>query len=173
MKHQERQTRPHCGRADLDDGSGNCGSNGAQQMWTVAGRVDGGCGTMATALAAATAHSTWGRWQRTAAVELDAAGRTNGERLLLWTTAAAVAAATAHSNCGRRQLTAAVEWDAAGRTKGERLLLWTTVAAETAVAVPAVAVTVMAADSNWGRSCLWLGAVHIWRKWQMAVSTEI
>ena len=84
---------------------------------------------MATALAAATAHSTWGRWQRTAAVELDAAGRTNGERLLLWTTAAAVAAATAHSNCGRRQLTAAVEWDAAGRTDGERLLLWMTVAA--------------------------------------------
>ena len=95
--------------------------------------MDGGCGTMATALAAATAHSTWGRWQRTAAVELDAAGRTNGERLLLWTT----------------------------------------VAAETAVAVPAVAVSVMAADSNWGRSCLWLGAVHILRKWQMAVSTEI
>ncbi len=116
---------------------------------------------MATALAAATAHSNCGRWQRTAAVELDAAGRTDGERLLLWTTAAAVAAATVHSNCGRWQLTAAVEWDAAGRTDGERLLLWTTVAAETAVAVPVVAVTVTAADSNWGRSCLWLGAVHI------------
>ncbi len=84
-----------------------------------------------------------------------------------------VAAATAHSNCGRWQLTAAVEWDAAGRTNGEWLLLWTTVVAETAVAVPAVEVTVAAADSNWGRSCLWLGAVHIWQKWQMAVSTEI
>ena len=56
LKYQEQQTL-HCGRADLDDRSGNCGSNGAQQMWTVAGRVDGGCGTMATALAAATAHS--------------------------------------------------------------------------------------------------------------------
>ncbi len=128
---------------------------------------------MAVALAAATAHSNCGRRQRTAAVELDAAGRTDGERLLLWTTAAGVVAATAHSNCGWLQLTAAVEWDAAGRTNSERLLLWTTVVAEMAVAVPAVAVTVMAADSNWGRSCLWLEAVHIWRKWQMAVSTEI
>ena len=94
------------------------------------------------------------------------------------TTAAALAAAMAHSNCGRWQLTAAVEWDAAGRTNGERLLLWTMAAAVPAVAVPVVAVTVAAADSNWGR-WLWLGtngsgqAVHIWRKWQMAVSTEI
>ncbi len=137
------------------------------------GRVDGGCGTMAAALAAETAHSNCGRWQRTVAVKLGAAGRTDGEQLLLWTTAAAVAAATAHSSCGRWQLTAAVEWDAAGRTNSERLLLWTTVGAETAVAVPAVVVTVTAADSNWGRSWLWLGAVHIWQKWQMAVSTEI
>ena len=106
---------------------------------------------MAAALAAVTAYSNCGQLQWTAAVELDAAGCTNGERLLLWTTALAVAAATAHSNCGRRQLTAAVEWDAAGCTNGERLLLWTTVAEETAVAVPAVAVTVMAADSNWER----------------------
>jgi len=118
-------------------------------------------------------RTAWGRWQRTAAVELDVAGCTNGERFFFVDDGSGGAAATAHSNCGRRQLTAAVEWDAAGRTKGERLLLWTTVAAETAVAVPAVAVTVMAAVSNWGRSCLWLGAVHIWRKWQMAVSTEI
>ncbi len=86
--------------------------------------------------------------------------------------AAAVAVATAHSNCGQWQLTAAVEWDEAGRTDGERLLLWTMTAAEPAVAVPAVAVTVAAADSNWGR-WLWLGAVHIWRKWQMTVSIEI
>ncbi len=128
---------------------------------------------MAAALAAATAHSNCGQWQRTAAVELDAAGHTDGERLLLWTTAAAVAAATTHSNCGRWQLTAAVERDAAGRTNGERLLLWTAVVAETAVAVAAVVVTVMAAGSNWGQLCLWLGAVHIWQKWQMAVSTEI
>ena len=55
---------------------------------------------MATALAAATAHSNCGQWQRTAAVELDVAGRTDGERLLFWMTAAAMAAATAHSNCG-------------------------------------------------------------------------
>ncbi len=67
--------------------------------------MDGGCGTTAAALAAATVHSNCGRWQRTAAVELDAAGRTNVERLLLWMTAAAVAAATVHSNCGRWQLT--------------------------------------------------------------------
>ncbi len=80
---------------------------------------------------------------------MDAAGRTDGERLLLWKTAATVAA-RAHSNCGRWQLTAAVEWDAAGCTNGERLLLWTTVATETAVAVLAVVVTVAAADSNWG-----------------------
>ena len=75
------------------------------------------------------------------------------------------AAATAHSNCGRRQLTAAVEWDAAGRTNGERLLLWTTVAAETAVAVPAVAVTVMAADSNWD------GGDHVCG-WEQSTSGE-
>ncbi len=92
-------------------------------------------------------------------------------------------AETAHSNCERWQLTAAVEWDAAGRTNGERLLLWTTAAAVPAVvvpavAVPAVAVTVAAADSNWGQ-WLWLGtngsgqAVHIWQKWQMAVSTKL
>ncbi len=119
---------------------------------------------MAAVLAVATAHSNCGRWQRMAAVELDAPGRTDGERLLLWMTAAAVAAVTVHSNCGGWQLAAAVEWDTAGRTNGERLLLWTTVVAEmaVAVAVPAVAVTIMAADSNWGRSCLWLGAVHIW-----------
>jgi hypothetical protein len=71
-----------------------------------------------------------------------------------------------------------VEWDAAGCTDGEQLLLWTTAAAVPAVVVPAVSVTVVAADSNWGR-WLWLGtngsrqAVHIWQKWQMAVSTEI
>ncbi len=106
-------------------------------------------------------------------MELGAAGCTDGERLLLWTTAAAVAAATAYSNYGRWQLTAAVEWDAAGHTNGELLLLWTTVVAEMAVAVLAVVMTVTAADSNWGQSCLWLGAVYIWRKWQMAVSTEI
>ncbi len=85
--------------------------------------MDSSCGTMATALAATTVHSNCGQWQRTAAVELDAAGRTDSEQLLLWTTAAAVAAATAHSNCGRWQLTAAVEWDAAGCINGERLLL--------------------------------------------------
>jgi hypothetical protein len=118
------------------------------------------------------AHSNCGQWQQMAAVERDAAGRTDGERLLLWTTAAVVPAKTVHSNCERWQLTAAVEWDAAGRTNGERLLLWTMAAAVPAVAVPVVAVTVAAADSNWGR-WLWLGAVHIWQKWQMAVSTEI
>ncbi len=135
--------------------------------------MDGGCGTTVAAVAVATAHSNCGRWQRTAAVELDVAGRKDGERLLLWTTAAAVATVAAHSNCGQWQQTAAVELDAAGRTNGERLLLWITVVAETVVAMPAVAVTVAAADSNWGRSWLWLGAVHIWQKWQMAVSTEI
>ncbi len=114
------------------------------------GRVDGSCGTMAAAVAAATAHSNCGRWQRTAAVEWDAAGRTDGERLLLWTMAAAVPAKTAHSNCERWQLTEAVEWDAAGRSDGEWLLLWTTAAAVPAVAVQAVAVTVEAVDSNWG-----------------------
>ncbi len=86
--------------------------------------------------------------------------------------AAVVPAETAHSNCEWWQLTAAVEWDAAGRTDGERLPLWTT-----AAAVPGVAVTVAAVDSSWGQ-WLWLGtnrsgqAVHIWGKWQMAVSTE-
>ncbi len=136
------------------------------------GRVDGSCETTAAAVAAATAHSNCGRWQWTAAVEWDARGCTNGERLLLWTTAAAVPAETVHSNCERWQLKAVMEWDAAGRNGGERLLLWTTAVAVPAVAVPAVAVTVAAADSNWGQ-WLWLGAVHIWGKWQMAVSTEI
>ncbi len=126
---------------------------------------------MAAAVVVARGHSNCGQWQQTAAVEWDAAGRTDGERFLLWTTAAAVPAETAHSNCERWQLMAAVEWDAAGHTDGERLLLWTMAAA---VAV----VTVAAVDSNRGR-WLWLGtngsgqAVHIWRKWQMAVSTEI
>ncbi len=128
-----------------DNGSGGGGGNGAQQLW---------------------------RWQWTAAVEWDARGRTDGEQLLLWTMAAAVPAKTVHSNCERWQLKAVVEWDAARRTDGERLLLWTTAVAVPAVAVPAVAVTVAAADSSWGR-WLWLGAVHIWRKWKMAVSTEI
>jgi hypothetical protein len=105
-------------------------------------------------------------------VEWDARGCTNGERLLLWTTASAVPAETVHSNFERWQLKAVVEWDAAGRTDGERLLLWTTAVAVPAVTVLAVAVTVAAADSNWGR-WQWLGAVHIWQKWQMAVSTEI
>ncbi len=119
MKYQERQTS-HCSRADLKNGS-SCGSgNGAQQLWTVA--VDGGCGTTAVAVVAAMAHSNCGRWQWAAAVEWDATGCTDGERLLLWTTAAAVLAETAHSNCERWQLTAAVEWDAAGRTDGEWLL---------------------------------------------------
>ncbi len=122
---------------------------------------------MAAAVAAVTAHSYCGRWQRTAAVEWDAAGHTDGEWLLLWTTAGAVPAKTVHSNCERWQLMTAVEWGAAGHTNGEWLLLWTMTAV-----VPAVAVTVAAADSNWGR-WLWLGAVHIWQKWQMAVSTEI
>jgi hypothetical protein len=76
-----------------------------------------------------------------------------------------------HSNCERWQLKAVVEWDAAGRIDGERLLLWMMALAVPAVAVPAVALTVVAADSNWGR-WLWLGAVYIWRTWQMAVSTE-
>ena len=147
MKYQERQTL-HCGRADLDDGSGGGGGNGTQQLWTVA--VDGGCRTSTAVVAAATAHSNCGRWQRMAAVEWDATGHTNGERPLLWTMAAALAAETAHSNCEWWQLTAAVEWDAAGRTNGEGLLLWTTAAAVPAVAVPAVVVTVAAADSNWG-----------------------
>ncbi len=161
----------HCGRADLDDGSSGGGGNGAQQLWMVA--VNGGCGTTAVAVAVATAHSNCGWWQRTPAVGWDAAGRTNSERLLLWTTAAAVPAETAHSNCERLQLMAAVEWDAAGPTDGERHLLWTM-----AAAVPAVAVTMAAADSNWGR-WLWLGTngsgqtVHIWQKWQVAVSTKI
>ncbi len=57
---------------------------------------------------------------------------------------------TAHSNCERWQLTAAVEWDAAGHTDGERLLLWMMVAAVPAAALPAVALTVTAADRNWG-----------------------
>ncbi len=134
--------------------------------------MEGGCGTTAVVVAAATAHSNRGRWQWTAAVEWDARGCTGGERLLLWTTAAAVPAKTAHSNCEPWQLKAVVEWDAAGCTNGERLLLWTTAVAVLAVVVPAVAVTVAAADSNCGR-WLWLGAVHIWQKWQMAVSTEI
>ncbi len=86
------------------------------------GRVDGSCGTTAAAVAAATEYSNCGRWQWTAAVEWDARGCTNGERLLLWTTAAAVPAKTAHSNCERWQLKAVVEWDAAGRTDGEWLL---------------------------------------------------
>ena len=107
--------------------------------------MDGGCGTTAAVVAATMAYSNCGQWQQTAAVEWDAAGCIDGERLLLYTTAAAVPAKTAHSNCERWQLTAAVEWDAAGHTDGERLLLWMT-----AVAVPAVAVTVAAADSNWG-----------------------
>jgi hypothetical protein len=146
------------------------------------GRVDGGCETTAAVVAAATAHSNCGRWQWTAAVEWDARGCTDSERLLLWATAAAVPAKTAHSNCEWWQLKAVVEWDVAGCTNGEWLLLWMTavavpavavpVVAVPAVAVPAVAVTVAAADSNWGR-WLWLGAVHIWQKWQMTVSTEI
>ncbi len=37
--------------------------------------------------------------------------------------------------------------------------------------VPAVAVTVAAADSNCGQ-WLWLGAVHILQKWQMAVTSH-
>ena len=65
-------------------------------------------------------------------------------------TAAAVLAEaeTVHSNCERWQLTTAVEWDVAGHTNGERLLLWTTAVTVAVVAVPAVAVTVAAADSN-------------------------
>ena len=135
--------------------------------------VDKGCGTTAAAVAVATAHSNCGWWQRTVAVEWDATGRFDSEQFLLWMMAAAVLGETAHSNCGRWQRVAAVEWDAAGRTDGERLLLWTT-----AVAVPVVAVTVTAADSNWG-GWLWRGtygsgqAVHSRQKWQMAVSAEI
>ncbi len=170
MIYQEQQTS-HCGRVDLDNGSGGGGSSGVQQLWMVA--VDGGCGTTAAAVAAAMAHSNCGRWQRMAAVELDATGRTDGDRLLLWMTAAAVPAEMAHSNCKRWQLTVAVEWDAAGRTDGEQLLLWTT-----AAALPVVAVAVATLDSNWGQ-WLWLGkngsgqAVYSWQKWKMAVSTEI
>ena len=112
--------------------------------------MDGGCGTTAVAMVAATTHSNFGQWQWTAAVEWNARGRTNGERLLLWTTAAAVSAKTAHSNCEWWQLKAVLEWDVAGRTNGEQLLLWTTAVAVPAVAVLAVAVTVAAADSTWG-----------------------
>jgi hypothetical protein len=43
-------------------------------------------------MVAATTHSNCGWWQWTAAVEWDATGRTDGERLLLWTTAATVPA---------------------------------------------------------------------------------
>ena len=134
--------------------------------------MDGGCGATAATVAAAMAHSNCERGQWTAAVEWDARGRTDCEQLLLWTMAAAVPAKTVHSNCERWQLKAVVEWDATGHTNGEQLLLWTIVVAMPAMAVPAVAVTVAAADSNWGQ-WLWLGAVHIWGKWQMAVSTEI
>ena len=88
--------------ADLD------GGNGAQKLWTVA--VGGGCGTTAAAVRAAMGHSNCGRWQRTAALEWDATGCTNSERLLLWTTTVAVPAETAHGNCERWQRTAAVEW---------------------------------------------------------------
>ena len=84
--------------------------------------MDGGCGTIAAAVAAVILHSNCGQWQWTATVEWDATGRTNGERLLLWKTAAAVPAETAHSNCEQWQLTAAVGWDAAGRTDSEWLL---------------------------------------------------
>jgi hypothetical protein len=129
---------------DLDDSNGGGSGNGAQQLWTVA--VDSGCGTTSVAVVAATAHSNCGRWQQTAAEEWDATGCPNGEQLLLWATAAAVPAEMAHSNCGRWQRTAAVEWDAAGHTDGERHLLWTA-----AVVVLVVAVTVAAADSNWGQ----------------------
>ena len=92
----------------MDDGtSSSGGGNIVQQLWTVA--VDGGCGTMAVAVAAATAHSNCGWWQRTTAVEWDATGPTNSERLLLWTGAAVVPVVTAHSNCGLWQRTEAVE----------------------------------------------------------------
>ena len=120
MIYQVRQAL-HCSRADLDNGSGGGGGNGTQQLWTVA--VDGGCGTMAVAVAAVTAHSNCGRWQQTAAVEWDATGHTNSEQLLLWTTAAAVPAKRAHSNCEWWRLKAVVEWDAAEHTYSEWLLL--------------------------------------------------
>jgi hypothetical protein len=65
----------------------------------------------AVAVPAETAYSNCERWQLTAAVEWDAAGRTDGEWLLFWMAAAAVPAvavpvvavtvAAADSNWGR------------------------------------------------------------------------
>jgi hypothetical protein len=60
-----------------------------------------------------------------------------------------------------------------GKSYGIEMKLFATKYLDHNETLLAVVVTVAAADSNLGRSCLWLGAVHIWRKWQMAVSTEI
>ncbi len=92
MKYQEQQTS-HCGRADLDDGSGNGGSNSAQQMWTVAGW---------TAVVGQW-QRRWRRQRRTATVDGG-----SGRRLWSWMWQGAPTVSGFY--CGRRQWRWRQQW---------------------------------------------------------------